>query len=88
MLTVDDVTFGREVHLRTEVQHLVRLEESGAVLFLIRTYLLPFEELARVEPWRATTAAVLADLPDDIADYKGIAGYRDRAVDWLHAHAP
>ncbi|WP_370208858.1 DUF3445 domain-containing protein [Aeromicrobium sp.] len=88
MLTVDDATFGREVHLRTEVQHLVRLEESGAVLFLIRTYLLPFEELARVEPWRATTAAVLADLPDDIADYKGIAGYRDRAVDWLHAHAP
>lgn len=85
ILTVSDDDFGREVHLRTEVQHLIRLEESGAVLFLIRTYLLPLEVLATIEPWRARTAAVLADLPDDMADYKGIATFRDRAVEWLHS---
>lgn len=88
VLTLDDNTFGRVVHLRTEVQHLIRLSESGAVLFLIRTYLLPLAEIAAVEPWRARTAAVLADLPDDMADYKGVIGYRDRAVEWLESRAP
>lgn len=86
--TVDDPTFGRFVHLRVEVQHLIRLPESGSICFLIRTYMLPFADLATVEPWRRRTAAVLADLPDDMADYKGIISYRDRAVSWLEAHAP
>ena len=88
VLTVDDETFGRLVHLRTEVQHLVRLPESGAVMFLIRTYLLPFDELASVEEWRERAAAVIAELPEDMADYKGIATYRDRAAAWLRAQAP
>jgi dimethylamine monooxygenase subunit A len=86
--TVDDATFGRLVHLRVEVQHLIRLPESGAICFLIRTYMLPFADLATIEPWRQRTAAVLADLPDDMADYKGVISYRDRAVSWLESHAP
>lgn len=81
--TLDDDAFGRLVHLRTEVQHLVRLPESGAVMFLIRSYLLPFADLARVEPWRARAAHVIAELPEDMADYKGIAKYRHRAAAWL-----
>lgn len=80
---VDDATFGRLVHLRVELQHLIRLSESGAICFLIRTYMLPFADIATVGPWRERLAAVLADLPDDMADYKGIIGYRDRAVEWL-----
>jgi len=82
---VDDTTFGRLVHLRVEVQHLVRLPESGAIMFLIRTYLLPFEELATVEPWRVRAAEVLAELPEDLADYKGIIKYQHRAAAWLRA---
>ncbi|HEY1133886.1 MAG TPA: DUF3445 domain-containing protein [Nocardioides sp.] len=85
---VDDETFGRLVHLRTEVQHLIRLPESGAVMFLIRSYLLPFDELVRVEPWRVRAADVIAELPEDMADYKGIAKYRHRAAAWLRAHGP
>jgi len=81
--TVSDAEFGRLVHLRVEVQHLIRLPESGAICFLIRTYMLPFADLATVEPWRERTATVLADLPEDMADYKGIISYRDRAVQWL-----
>ena len=69
ILGVSDEEFGRLVHLRVEVQHLIRLPESGSICFLIRPYMLPL--------------AVLAELPDDIADYKGIIGYRDRAVRWL-----
>ncbi|QGF24050.1 heme-dependent oxidative N-demethylase family protein [Raineyella fluvialis] len=83
---VDDEEFGRLVHLRVEVQHLVRLPDSGAILFLIRTYMLPLEELATVEPWRTRTAAVLAELPADMADYKGIGKYKDRAAEWLTAY--
>ncbi|WNG85851.1 DUF3445 domain-containing protein [Mycobacterium sp. ITM-2016-00317] len=81
--TVPDEQFGRLVHLRVEVQHLIRLPESGSICFLIRTYLLPLADLATYAPWRQRTAAVLADLPDDMADYKGIIAYRDRAVSWL-----
>ena len=83
----DDAAFGRLVHLRVEVQHLIRLPESGAICFLIRTYMLPFADLVTIEPWRARTAAVLAELPDDLADYKGFITYRDRAVSWLQARA-
>ncbi len=82
---VDDDTFGRLVHLRVEVQHLIRLANSGAVMFLIRTYLMPFEELAAIEPWRTRTAAVLSELPSDMASYKGIDKYRERASAWLRA---
>ncbi|WP_240641517.1 heme-dependent oxidative N-demethylase family protein [Nocardioides ferulae] len=82
---VDDQTFGRLVHLRVEVQHLVRLPDSGAVMFLIRTYLMPLEVLATIEPWRERAAEVLAELPDDMAAYKGIDKYQARAASWLRS---
>jgi hypothetical protein len=74
---------GERLHLRVEVQHFVRLAPSNAVLFPIRTYLLPFADLALVPEWTRRLAAVLAELPQDMADYKGLARYRDVAVDWL-----
>lgn len=86
--TVDDETFGAEVHLRVEVQHLIRLPQSGSVMFLIRTYMLPLEAIAQVEPWSSRFESVLAELPEDMADYKGFLSYRDRAVEWLRAAAP
>ncbi len=86
--TVDDETFGAEVHLRVEVQHLIRLPQSGSVMFLIRTYMLPLEVIAEVEPWRARFTSVLEELPEDMADYKGFISYRDRAVEWLRVAAP
>ncbi|MEU6036731.1 DUF3445 domain-containing protein [Actinomadura sp. NPDC047616] len=79
---------GDRLHLRVEVQHLVRLAPSGAVLFLIRTYLLSLADLATVPEWRRRFAAVLASLPDDLVDYKGLVRFRDAAVRWLHAAGP
>lgn len=81
--SASDEDFGRLVHLRVEVQHLIRLPESGAICFLIRSYMLPLADVATVEPWRERAATVLAELPDDMADYKGIIAYRDHAVRWL-----
>ena len=59
--------------------------ESGAICFLIRTYLLPLADVAGVDEWRVRMAAVLAELPEEIAGYKGISGYRDRVVSWLRS---
>lgn len=58
--------FGRLIHLRVEVQHVIRLPESGAIRFLIRSYMLPLADIATVDQWRTRTAVVLAELPDDI----------------------
>ncbi|SEG53898.1 Protein of unknown function [Thermomonospora echinospora] len=85
LLDVDDPALGDRLHLRVEVQHLLRLAPSGAILFLIRTYLLSLTDLARVPEWRRRFAAVLAGLPEDLVDYKGLSHYRDAAVRWLRA---
>ncbi|HKP08598.1 MAG TPA: DUF3445 domain-containing protein [Microbacterium sp.] len=80
---LDDPALPDLVHLRVEVQHLIRLPHSGAVMFLIRSYLEPLRALANVPPWRDRLAAVLRELPDDMAEYKGIDKYRLLAADWL-----
>jgi hypothetical protein len=74
---------GDRLYLRVEVQHLIRLPTSGAVLFLIRTYLLPFREIVTVPEWGRRLYRVLAELPQDIADYKGLTRTRDPGVRWL-----
>ena len=71
------------LHLRVEVQHLIRLGSSGALMFLIRTYLLSLTELASVSQWREQFGHVLVELPDDMADYKGLTRFRTRAAEWL-----
>lgn len=84
LLTQDEV--GDRVHLRVEVQHLVRLPVSGAVMFTIRSSMLPMRELLLVPEWARRAHAVIAELPDDMADYKGIARYRHHVVAWLEEH--
>jgi hypothetical protein len=81
----DDPALPDRVHLRVEVQHLIRLPHSGAILFLVRTYLLSLADIARVPVWRETVGRVLAELPEDMAEYKGISRYRNAASDWLLA---
>jgi hypothetical protein len=65
---------------------MIRLPHSGAVLFMIRSYLLPLRDIARVPVWRENMGRVLAELPDDMAEYKGIIHYRKAASDWLLAN--
>ncbi|QYB07715.1 DUF3445 domain-containing protein [Rhodococcus sp. USK10] len=74
---------GDRLFLRTEVQHLIRLPHSGAIMFLIRTYLLPFAAIASVPEWSLRLYRVLEDLPSDMADYKGITRTRGPGLRWL-----
>lgn len=88
LATATDEDIAREVHLRVELQHLIRLETSGAVLFLIDTRFLSLADLATVPAWSARVVAVLRELPDDIAAYKGLAALRPRIIDCLAAGFP
>ena len=74
---------GERLHLRVEVQHFVRLPRSNAVMFTIRTYLASLDEVCEVAAWSRRLERVLADLPSDLVDYKGLARYRDMTVAWL-----
>jgi hypothetical protein len=84
-LVVDDPALPDRVHLRVEVQHLIRLPTTGAILFLVRTYLVSLTEVATVPAWRERVGRVLRELPDDMAEYKGIDRFRHAAADWLLA---
>jgi len=67
--------------LRVERQTTVPLPEVAGCVFLIRTYLYGFDELA-VEP-RATLATALTRMPAELAQYKGLVGAVPRALELL-----
>ncbi len=82
---------GREVHLRTEVQHLVRLPLTGSVLFLIGVRLLPLAQVACVPAWSARLASVLETLTPETRAYKELDELGPLAAGWLRqasAEAP
>lgn len=74
---------GERLHLRVEVQHFVRLPRSNAVMFPIHTYLASLDEICTVPAWAVRLERVLATLPQDLVDYKGLTRYLDMAVEWL-----
>ncbi|MBU1307398.1 MAG: DUF3445 domain-containing protein [Alphaproteobacteria bacterium] len=78
----------QRVHLRVELQFMPRLPRSNALLFGIRTYLISLEELASNPAWACRLHRVLRDLPEAIADYKGMTLYRQTVVDWLRQFDP
>ena len=82
-LVATDPALPDRLHLRVEVQHLIKVPTTGDLLFLVRTHLLSLRELAAVPAWGRRLAEVLRTLPEDLADYKGIARYRDAAARWL-----
>ncbi|ACJ01142.1 heme-dependent oxidative N-demethylase family protein [Rhodospirillum centenum] len=78
-------TAGDRLLLRVERQTLLALPESGAVVFGIRTYQRP---LSRLSPAQARQfAAVLRDVPEDSARYKGLLRTREPALAVLDRRA-
>ncbi|GGL99068.1 heme-dependent oxidative N-demethylase family protein [Nakamurella endophytica] len=71
------------LRLRVELQHLVRLPATGALLFLIKTQLAAFADIVTVPQWAGQLRSVLAELPEDMAAYKGFARYRPGLLDWF-----
>ena len=76
-------TIGNRMHLRVELQTLIRLPRSNAIAFPIRCYLIKFEELVTVPKWGRRLHRVIRDLPEELAVYKGFARNRPMMVDYL-----
>ncbi|TDV24757.1 uncharacterized protein DUF3445 [Paraburkholderia caballeronis] len=74
---------GRVVHLRVELQFMARLPRSNALMFSIRTYLCSMADLVTNPAWARRLHRVLRDLPEPVAEYKGMSRYRATLVDWL-----
>jgi hypothetical protein len=72
--------------LRVERQVTVPFSDVNAALFLIRTYLYPFESLA-CEEQRDLRSALRA-MPDAVRRYKGLAQGLDHALAVLERSSP
>jgi dimethylamine monooxygenase subunit A len=57
--------------LRIELEHFVRLPMTGAVTFNIRTFMASLAEVRAQPAYAEQLAAVLEELPEDLATYKG-----------------
>lgn len=86
--TVTPQNAGDLVHLRVELQFMARLPRSNAMMFSIRTYLISLNELVTQPGWAQRLYRVLRDLPDPIADYKGMTAYREPLLQWLAPFDP
>lgn len=80
-ITPDNV--GERMHLRVELQTLIRLPRSNAIAFPIRCYLIRFDELVTVPKWGRRLHRVIRDIPEPLAVYKGFARNRQTMVDYL-----
>ncbi|KAI0829315.1 hypothetical protein BC628DRAFT_1315419 [Trametes gibbosa] len=65
----------RTVRLRTERQTLRRLPRTGAIVFTIRVYQTPFEEIVREPGMAGRLASAIRSWPDDVARYKARDAY-------------
>lgn len=74
-----------DIQLRIEMEHFIRLPMTGSVTFNIRTFMCSLAELREVPAWCDQLATVVEELPDDIATYKGFAGFREAVVGFLRA---
>lgn len=74
---------GKLVHLRVEEQWFIRLPRSNAILFVLDTMFLPMEDLKKRPDWLEITYFNLSDIPDYMADYKGMTPFLLQTVEYL-----
>jgi len=84
---VGDPSTPDRLFLRVERETLRRFSRTNCILFTIRTYIRPLRHLADRPEDASRLADALANLPDDVADYKKIAELSSTAQHWLNAVA-
>ena len=88
--TVPDITVqnaGEKLWLRVERQTLMRLPDSGFVLFGIRLYVYPLTRIAADRATAARLGEAVRALPEATAHYKSLLPFRAALLDWLDARA-
>lgn len=86
--SVGDPSTGDRLFLRVERETLRRFPRTDTVLFTIRTYIRPLAHLSSRPEDAARLADALANLPDDVADYKRVVELSDAARHWLASIVP
>ncbi|NKX52886.1 DUF3445 domain-containing protein, partial [Arthrobacter deserti] len=81
-----DMDLGENFTLRVELQHLVRLPESNAIMFLIHTHFATLNQIAMVPGWACQFANVLESAPDEMLSYKSFIKIKEPLITWLRAH--
>jgi hypothetical protein len=76
---------GEKLWLRVERQTLRRLPQSGAVLFTIRTHVTQLGEAIRDARSARDLALAVGTMPDDVAHYRGMSGFRVALSVWLES---
>lgn len=83
-LRKEDLDFENEVHYRSERQALTKLPNTGAVIFTIRTYLLPMATLKQEPPdVRERLVGAIKGFPEDIKYYKRAGEWGPAVIDYL-----
>mmetsp|Transcript_1038 Transcript_1038/g.1041 ORF Transcript_1038/g.1041 Transcript_1038/m.1041 type:complete len:402 (-) Transcript_1038:42-1247(-) len=76
--------FEKQVHYRSERQALTKLPKSKAVVFTIRTYLLPMSEIKNDDrEVRERLIGAIKGLPEDISLYKRAAEWGPAVIEYL-----
>ncbi|EGW35513.1 uncharacterized protein SPAPADRAFT_58749 [Spathaspora passalidarum NRRL Y-27907] len=83
-LRIEELDFEKQVHYRSERQCLTKLPKSGAMVFTIRTYLLPLAEVKREgrEVCDRLIGAIRG-LPEDISQYKRADEWGPAVIEYL-----
>jgi dimethylamine monooxygenase subunit A len=80
-LSLEAANVPNDLFFRVELQQLYRLPQSHAILFVLRNYMISFDEISRVPNWRVRLHRVLRDL-DPNSDRYHLPG-RAMGVEWL-----
>lgn len=83
-LDVNSLDFVNDVHYRSERQVLTKLPESGAVVFTIRTYLIPMHEIkSEGKEVCERFIGAINGLPEDISYYKRAGEWGPPLIEYL-----
>ncbi|KAF9259103.1 hypothetical protein L218DRAFT_1004180 [Marasmius fiardii PR-910] len=81
---VEPIVEPETLHFRTERQTLRRLPLSGAVVFGIRTYLVPVVELVKEPGVPARLASAVRSWPEELRRYKGSKRFEPVLLEYLN----
>lgn len=81
--TINAANAGERLWLRVERQTLRRLEQSGDILFTIRTYVHPLRILESNLAMAGNLAAAIKQMPSDVQSYKNLLPIREAVLNYL-----
>ncbi|OUR76860.1 hypothetical protein A9Q83_13160 [Alphaproteobacteria bacterium 46_93_T64] len=83
MIDIDADTIGQNIYFRVEKQTLQRLEDSDDILFTVRIFNTPLDEIAEDQEKTERLHHALTSMPNALRHYKTVAQYEELLLDYL-----